>query len=440
VALKYPALLLILITGLSLLLTTVAQEDPDFEFWPIFGLSFAVVSVGTVFAFLLITVVAFVILRTERHNFSRARTVTGHKGTLQRWGAVTAWFAKPKQGRWLQEQLQASRTCFERFFQASLPREQPLRIVCFERKSDFAAYVPKLGLKVGSLDGCYLLGRTKRIIVCAETACERPVDPERLLRTLFQNYLLDSYKGFLPAPWLNLGLARLLAGAEDPGASARLQRKMMAALARGDQLSAAELFQLKPRMLFQKAKTWRNFDDYVFFALLVNQSCSVVEYLAGRSAPDERRNPFRAFVNDLRRKDDYEQVFKRHFGYSFEQLLLDWQEWVRATDLGTHEPPPLRIRTALLEWVIPFLRDPDVDNDEKILAVRDLGSAGFLLGTETLLDLLRNEDDADLRREVVWALEAISGIAAGDDVGAWEVWLKSQPVEVEPAATRERLA
>jgi hypothetical protein len=107
---------------------------------------------------------------------------------------------------------------------------------------------------------------------------------------------------------------------------------------------------------------------------------------------------------------------------------------VEALGTGRHEPPPPRVREALLQRAIPFIQDPDAPPEEKILAVRDMGSAGYLLGADALIPLLA-EDDAELRRTAAWALEAISGVPAGEDVGRWQEWwqnLPATPVPLKP--------
>jgi len=55
-----------------------------------------------------------------------------------------------------------------------------------------------------------------------------------------------------------------------------------------------------------------------------------------------------------------------------------------------------------------------------------------VLGADALIGLLRG-DDAIPREEVVWALEAVSGMTYGDDQDRWAAWWKSLPTEIREA-------
>jgi hypothetical protein len=46
-----------------------------------------------------------------------------------------------------------------------------------------------------------------------------------------------------------------------------------------------------------------------------------------------------------------------------------------------------------------------------------------------LIGLLRS-DDTIARKEVTWALEAISGMAYGDDQERWTAWWNALPTEI----------
>ena len=89
--------------------------------------------------------------------------------------------------------------------------------------------------------------------------------------------------------------------------------------------------------------------------------------------------------------------------------------------IGSHEPPPPHIRDSLVNRVLPLIRDRQCRRGDRVLAIRHLGTAGYALGADTLISLLRNGDDIP-KEEVVWALEMISGEARGDDADRWTSW------------------
>ena len=166
---------------------------------------------------------------------------------------------------------------------------------------------------------------------------------------------------------------------------------------------------------------WYDHRSFERFAQFNAQSWSLVEYLGGEGAPEERRGRFRAFFHDLNAKAPDEEVFERHFGHGFVPLLDGWREWVLNQGIGSHEPPPPHIQEALTERVIPIIRDPQAKIMDRIQAIRDMGREGYVLGADALIVLLRDGDEI-LKEEIVWALEAISGVTWGDDPDRWRTW------------------
>ena len=65
----------------------------------------------------------------------------------------------------------------------------------------------------------------------------------------------------------------------------------------------------------------------------------------------------------------------------------------------------------------------------RILAIRDMGSKGHILGTDALIGLLRSDDDIP-REPVIWALEAIAGMAYGDGPDLWTAWWNGLPADI----------
>jgi hypothetical protein len=58
-----------------------------------------------------------------------------------------------------------------------------------------------------------------------------------------------------------------------------------------------------------------------------------------------------------------------------------------------------------------------------------MGIEGYILGADALLGLLKS-DDAIPTEEVVWALEAISGMTYGEDPERWARWWRTVPTEI----------
>src|SRR4051812_24768518 len=118
-----------------------------------------------------------------------------------------------------------------------------------------------------------------------EIAPYRLADPERTARVLFGYYFLEVSKGFLPRPWLQRGIINAVAYGGDDEELARLNRRMLAALSRGDSLDAA-LFHLKPGAMLKLVRGWYDHRNFRRFAQFDAQSWSVVEFLGGQAAPE----------------------------------------------------------------------------------------------------------------------------------------------------------
>src|SRR5208337_4940841 len=221
------------------------------------------------------------------------------------------------------------------------------------------------------------------------------------------------------------GLAHVVARGGDEMELARLNRKPLAALSRGTALGSADLFHAKRRTIVTLVRDWHDFNKYSRYTQLIDQSCSVVEFLCSEKQGRER---LRAFLREPASKTPIEEIFQRHFGYGFEMVLERWRSWVLGRGTGAHGPPPSHIGHALQEQVIPIVQDRGANQLERIQAIRDMGRSGYVLGADALIELL-NRDDQIPAEEVVWSLESISGLALGHDLDGWKDWFNHLPKE-----------
>ena len=363
--------------------------------------------------------------RSERYIVAHARKCAGQEGQETRFGPVRLWSFEPGDtAAMLREQMEVVRRRFEALVQEEVETRHPLRIFTFGRRRALVAFHRQTLSDLWDLDGLYTAGPARTISLSTEVVPYRLTEPEGTARVLFGNYFLETYKGFVPPFWLYQGIAGALAADDDD--RARLNRRIIVAHASGTALAAAELFHVKPRALFRLLRDWYDHANFARLTQFSAQSWSVVDYLVGPDAPEERRTRFRAFLKELPPKEAGAAVFERHLGFGYDRLLDEWREWVLGRGVGEHEPPPPQVREALLGRLIPIAADPRAKVMDRIQAIRDLGRAGYVLGADVLIDLLRAEDPVP-RREVVWALEAISGLALGEDVGRWEAWWAGLP-------------
>jgi hypothetical protein len=381
-----------------------------------------------VIATLLIVVVFVTLIRNrlllvERHALAFARKCAGEDGLVERSGPMTIWSCdRTVSAPILTEQLTIVRQRFEGLVNQPIEALPPLRVFVFDKRRAYLTYHRNVFDETVPLDGVYLSRPACMITLSTEVTPYRLHDLAKTARVLFVFYLLDMHKGFLPAVWLQSGISGALGN--DPGSDClrHVNRRMKVSLSKGTALDAAELFSTSPRALFRRTRGSADFANFERLCRFTGQSWSVVEYLIGADAPADRLSRFRAFLSDLpKRESQQERVFVRHFGYGFRALLDGWRAWVQQLELGSDRPPPSPIREAVLERLIPRIRDGGKPAQDRVQAIRELGLLGYALGADSLIETLRNGDDR-IVEEAAWALESISGFAWGTDPDRWALW------------------
>jgi WD40 repeat protein len=412
------------------------REWWDLDFWPSYFIATVAVFIGLFVGLLGLALLIRQLLRSEKYVLNLARKSAGEDGHVVHFGPVMAWVGGPMGlGPVLEEEWEEMQQRFSTFLGEPLQTERRLRILCFLKKQDFTNYNRRIGFETGTLEGAYYLGHRK-IALCGAASPKRLVDPMRILRVTLTFFFLETYKGFYPRQWLSSAIAEFLAAEDEDGERESLQRRMLVSVLKGTTLTSAEFFEAKANTLVQWMRNGHDPKSFRALTQFRGQAWSLVEYLCGRGAAEDNRERFRAFLRDLRRRDRLGEVFARHFGYGFEQLLHDWQQWVVVAGIAKHRPPPEYFRQALLENVLPLVRDPAAPLPDVITAVRDMGGHGYVLGADALIAVLHGGREG-LRSEAVWALESISGQVLGEDPAKWEAWWNSLPDEVVPAAGDE---
>ena len=107
-----------------------------------------------------------------------------------------------------------------------------------EKETAFDAFFKWAFLYRSNLDGFYIPWSTPTIAITTELLPYRLVDSERIVDGLIGSFLLDGYRK-TPAPlWAQMGIANVIACGGDRVELARLNRRMLAALSRGNLLAA----------------------------------------------------------------------------------------------------------------------------------------------------------------------------------------------------------
>jgi hypothetical protein len=376
-------------------------------------------------------------MRVEPFILASARKAAGDDGQVLRFAQATVWYSGPTNpGPQLMEQMEETRARLESLITRKLVSQPSPRILWFEKRSAFQKFLhpffAHLSTWLKTLDGIYLRPPHRILAFCSEDVPYRVLDRDKTAHALFCSYFMsETPPDNRPAAWLQRGISKTLVS--DPDDRARLNRKMLVSLAKGTAL-ATDLFKLNDRELVKLIKGWSDHSNFARLEQFNAESWSVVEYLGGKQAPAERQDQFRAFLNDIQSMGQPEEVFQRNFGFGFNQLFESWRECVQEQGTGTFVPLPPLIQDGLLNRVIPFVEDRQAKREERILAIRNIGIEGYVLGADTLIGLLQG-DDAIPREEVVWALEAISGMAYGADQERWGGWWRSLSTPVADSHT-----
>ena len=389
------------------------------------------------FVMLFVLLVGWVVLRTLTrgllmsnlgHALKVARTCAGEAGRCVSLGSISVYvFGRNDPIPILEDQVETCRRRFESLLGKTVDPEHPLRIFSFGKRMAFEGFCRRSLLNPGNLDGLFIPWSARTIIMTSEYPAYRLPDPERVARILLSHFHLEAFRKCPTPLWLQSGIANLIACGDDEAERARLDRRVMPSLVRRNALGAANLFHANPRELMRLLRNWQAFDNFSKYQQLTAQSCSVTEYLCGHQASHDQRERFRGFLTDLKPNTVQDAVFERHFGYGFDILLERWRACVLERGVGIHQPPPEPIRHAILGSLVPIIADRAANPTDRVQAIRDLGRTGYVVGADTLIDLVRT-DDENIRAEAIRSLEAISGLPLGDDAERWaDEWLAGLP-------------
>jgi hypothetical protein len=370
-------------------------------------------------------------LKSEPSVLRLAGKSAGEEGEVVRSGPTTVWYTGPTNpAPRLLEQMEPTRSRLESLVGSEVGRPPFLRILCFRKRSGFEAFVRPFTAHIShfmkTLSGLYFRQPNRILTLCDEELPHHINDQDETARSLFCFYFMETLPGNPLASWVKEGISRCLTAADDD--LTRLNRKMLASLSRGTMLGA-HLFEINDQELLKLIRGWDDHHNFEILDQFQAESWSVVEYLGGEQAPEERRAPFRAFLADNQAKAQPAKVFERHFGFGLDRLVESWREWVQGQGIGTFAPLPPRIEEGLLNRLIPLIENRRANPKDRILAIRRMGSGGHVLGAGALIGVL-DQDDVIPRKELTWALEAISGMAYGNDLERWAAWWNTLPIEI----------
>ena len=342
------------------------------------------------------------LLRNERFVRFLARRSAGIEGTESRAGPITIWSgASSDPAPMLRDQLEVAHARMLLLIGRDLGSPSRLRIYWFDQRDSYLRLMQRLGIGWWREPGIYLTAPARIGVLTGEQTAHHLGEPSESYLTTFGHYWLESTKGFPVPLWLGRLVTSVLVENGDPASITRNDRRMIQAINSRRAFDASALFPPNGKGLTKLMRNKAQFDCFIKLSQRDEQLRSVGEYLIGATAAPDRRTRFVAFLMDLKAKDSHEDKFRRHFGYGFDQLLQDWRVWVLDRGEAPHVPPPPHILDALFHRVIPTIRNSQSPQPRRINAVRAMGQAGFVVGADALIELLRNGGEIP-RAELLW--------------------------------------
>ena len=359
---------------------------------------------------------------------ARARRFAGEEGTIARDGSMIVWYSGSLDPtHMLIEEFAQARQRFESLLGATAALEPPPLCLAFHSQDAHARFLATTVLRFGGGEQTsqYFQKPWSMYTFCSGLLPGRITDPRTLIGGLHSVFLAEQAFGAIQTEWYKFGLINALCPRERPDDLIRLNRRMIVAITSGIAWRE-ELFSPSTLRLIVLLMRSRDPKSRRRTHLFAEQSWSIVEYLIGEHAPESRKDAFRDFLQDKASKAGSEDSFFRNFGSGYGTLLESWRQWVENQGIGPDLPPPPRIADAIVNRVLPVIHDATAPRAKRIRALDEWWLAGYILGADSLIELLRDPGSIP-KAEIVWALSMASGQLLGDDPDRWREWWEALP-------------
>jgi hypothetical protein len=386
-------------------------------------------------------------LLSEEGTLAGARRCAGEEGAVAHEGSTMIWHSGPDDPLpMLREEISAAHHRVKTLLGVTGIPDPPVRILCFHDFTGLLKFYETYfrGVDLTTQLGIFLKRPWNIAAFCSGIVPGRLDDSRASAGSLYDQVLLEQVYRSHVAPWVQFAVPKAVAACERPADLVRLNRRMIAALSGGLAWSE-ELFSISQSRLSKFFPRGKDPHDTLRGEQFGEQAWSVFEHLCGRQAPEARKADFQAFLKDQRSTTHQEESFFQHFGFGFGSLLDTWRQWVLDQGIGAHEPPTSNVRDALINRLLPVIQDRGAPRPNRIQAIRDWRKAGFVLGADALIELLRQPGDIP-KQELIWSLRIVSGKAWDDAPDQWQAWWDelaptcNEPAEPTMMATDRSLA
>jgi len=375
---------------------------------------------GVVFSIsLLVAVFRHWLRRRGGPDLARARRIAGQALRRQQVqdGVTAHFFTDSPLSATIQDDFRAARRRFCELVGEPVELRRPLSILVFADSDQLDAYIDgRLGMA-----GLYWSVGAPQILLAEQTAREQLLESRTLFRRLLANYFVEEYHRVPLSAGLVSLVGWMLASPASPAELRRIHRRLRAGSSEAGASATDNPLTISAAEFAQLAVGRDQPQNYQRLQWLSCQFASLAEYLGGAQAGG-RRERFGRFLRDAGSSEPLEDVFSRHFAHGISQLLQDWRTWAARQQVEPYDLVPPEFERHVIDKLLPGIRDETMPVRDRVRLVRCLGGGGYVTGADELIRLLASGVPGELRIEVVWALESISGKRFGGDVDKWRLW------------------
>ncbi len=315
-----------------------------------------------------------------------------------------------------------------------LPAEFPpdLTVTIYDSAADFAHDLRVYRVEARRLPCLYVGQGRPRVVICPPAVRDNlMVDVDALKIALAWALIGGAEAKHIPTI-IGTGIAHLTMLRGDERESQRINRLVLE-LAGQRAVFGPEMVNVSALQLWTRALHVHNHDEHLYNAMFRTQAASLAEYLT-TDAPREQQEAFRGYVSRLLTSGRQEQSLEAALGVPLETVFNEWRCWTQARATPGYNQPNAEQAAMIQGKLAPLVRDRKGSFSDRVIAIRVLGVHGFLLGAETLIDVLAVEEDIDLCREAHTALRMISGKSFGPEPEPWRAWWAEVAVESPASA------
>jgi len=369
-------------------------------------------------------------LSDEGYSIEKARRAAGCEGRTERSGEILLWtdVTTPQDQTSLSAESLARELAdcgnrVEEILGSACRPQELMQVYVFSKTAAAHNFLPLSGPNADR-PAVYCGPWAHVACLSLESAHGHLIPPEQLLRALLVYHVAGwprSQTGF----WLGFALANYVGRVTlAPGPDA-WRRKVALWAKDGTLLPLKEIFKRRTTSVSSIGAKRMLPQQYQNSLRVLTQLVSLLDYLVGTDSTPERRKSFQRLWQAIGRTRIIEKACTEAFGQGLAELDRQWRFWASRVKFDSPPPPPAEIAKAAEEFVIPCLRDSSAPIQRRIRAIRILGSSGWLVGADALLDSLSSSHD-DLRRESLSALRLMFGRSDVERADDWRRFLEEQ--------------